>query len=282
MSENNTPPVAAAIQMASGPNVSANLIEADRLLKEAAEAGAILAVLPENFAMLGRRDEERLSEAEPEGDGPLQQWLAQRARQYGLWVVGGTIPLQADGQRCTGSCLVYDDQGERRARFDKMHLFDVTLPDSDERYHESASTRAGDEVVVLDSPVGRLGIAVCYDLRFPELFRAMSAQGAEVFAVPSAFTVQTGRAHWELLNRARAVENLAWVIAGAQGGYHVDGRETWGHSMIVDPWGTVVAQKEQGGGVITSPISLDKNASLRQRFPVLDHRRNDLWPLAKD
>lgn len=282
MSEGNPAPLAAAIQMASGPNVSANLIEADRLLKEAADAGAVLAVLPENFAMLGRRDEERLREAEPDGEGPLQDWLAQRARQYGLWIVGGTIPLQVDQERCAGSCLVYDDQGERRGRFDKMHLFDVTLPESGDLYHESASTRPGDQVVVLDSPVGRLGIAVCYDLRFPELFRAMSARGAEVFAVPSAFTRQTGRAHWELLNRARAVENLAWVIAGAQGGYHVEGRETWGHSMIVDPWGQVVAEKDQGAGVVTSPISLEKNASLRRRFPVLEHRRNDLWPLAAD
>ncbi len=276
-SQDNAPPVAAAIQMASGPKVSANLIEADRLLGEAAAAGASLAVLPENFAMLGRRDEERLSEAEPEGSGPLQEWLASQARKHRMWIVGGTIPLTAGDDKCTGSCLVFDADGERRARFDKMHLFDVSIPDSDERYHESASTRAGDEVVVIDSPVGRLGLAVCYDLRFPELFRAMAAQGAEVFAVPSAFTVQTGRAHWEMLCRARAVENLAWVIAGAQGGYHVDGRETWGHSLIVDPWGVVVAEQQQGAGVVTAPVAPEKRNRLRERFPVLEHRREQLW-----
>ncbi|MDQ2069956.1 carbon-nitrogen hydrolase family protein [Natronospira bacteriovora] len=266
-------PVIAAIQMASGPQVSANLIEAERLLEEARAAGACLAVLPENFAMLGQTDEERLQEAESDGDGPLQTWLADRARRLDMWIVGGTIPLAAGAGRVSGACLVYDDTGERRARFDKMHLFDVTLPDGRERYRESDSTRPGDEVVVIDSPVGRLGLAVCYDLRFPELFRAMTDQGAEVFAVPSAFTVQTGRAHWELLLRARAVENLAYVAAGAQGGFHVSGRETWGHSMIVEPWGSVVAERKQGAGVVTAPISLERLRTLRESFPVLEHRR---------
>lgn len=266
-------PIIAAIQMASGPQVSANLIEAERLLAEAAAAGACLAVLPENFAMLGRSDEERLTEAEEEGDGPLQAWLSDRARRHGMWIVGGTIPIKAGPDRVSGACLVYDDQGKRQARFDKMHLFDVTLPDGRERYRESDSTLAGDSVVVIDSPVGRLGLAVCYDLRFPELFRAMAEKGAEVFAVPSAFTVQTGRAHWELLLRARAVENLAYVVAGAQGGFHVSGRETWGHSMIVDPWGTVVAQQPQGPGVVTAEIALERLHSVRESFPVLNHRR---------
>lgn len=272
MSDDKPSPIAAAIQMASGPNVSANLIEAERLLATAAEQGAALAVLPENFAMLGQSDEDRVAHAEADGDGPLQEWLAGQARRHDLWIVGGTIPLAAESGRISGACLVMDETGARRARFDKMHLFDVTLPDGRETYSESASTRPGSDVVVLDSPIGRLGLAVCYDLRFPELFREMSAQGAEVFAVPSAFTAQTGRAHWELLLRARAVENLCYVVAGAQGGFHVSGRETWGHSMIVDPWGTVLAEQEQSAGSVTAEISLERLRSLRKRFPVLDHR----------
>jgi nitrilase len=274
MTDEKPSPRAAAIQMASGPNVSANLIEAERLLADAAEQGAALAVLPENFAMLGQSDEDRVAHAEPEGDGPLQEWLAAQARRHGLWIVGGTIPLAAEAGRVSGACLVTDEAGQVRGRFDKMHLFDVTLPDGKETYSESASTRPGREVVVLDSPIGRLGLAVCYDLRFPELFREMSAQGAEVFAVPSAFTAQTGRAHWELLLRARAVENLCYVVAGAQGGFHVSGRETWGHSMIVDPWGTILAEQEQGAGSVSAEISLERLRSLRKRFPVLEHRLN--------
>jgi len=266
--------IAAAIQMASGPNVSANLIEAERLLAAAAAEGAVLAVLPENFAMLGKEDAERVEFAEPDGDGPLQNWLSEQARRHNMWIVGGTIPIAAGKNQVSGACIVVDESGERRARFDKIHLFDVTLPDGgQEQYSESRSTRAGDQVVVIDSPVGRLGLAVCYDLRFPELFRRMSEQGAEVFAVPSAFTAQTGRAHWELLLRARAVENLAYVVAGAQGGFHVSGRETWGHSMIIDPWGNVLAECEQGAGVVTAHLAPEKLHSLRERFPVLEHRK---------
>lgn len=266
-------PKVAAIQMASGPNVSANLIQAEKLLAEAAAEGAALAVLPENFAMLGKTDSERLDHAEQEGDGPLQVWLAEQARRNDIWIVGGTIPLVASAGKVSGACLVYNHKGERRARFDKMHLFDVTLPDGREEYRESDSTEAGDQVVVVDSPLGRLGLAVCYDLRFPELFREMSAQGAEVIAVPSAFTAQTGRAHWEVLLRARAVENLCYMVAGAQGGFHVEGRETWGHSMIVDPWGSILAEKGQNPGVATAEISLERLRHLRERFPVLGHRR---------
>ncbi|MCP1727689.1 nitrilase [Natronospira proteinivora] len=266
-------PRAAAIQMASGPNVSANLIQAEKLLADAARDGAALAVLPENFAMLGKTDSERLNHAEQEGEGPLQTWLAEQARKHEMWIVGGTIPLAASPSKVSGACLVYDHHGERQARFDKIHLFDVTLPDGREEYRESASTQPGDQVVVLDSPIGRLGLAVCYDLRFPELFREMSAQGAEVIAVPSAFTAQTGRAHWEILLRARAVENLCYVVAGAQGGFHVEGRETWGHSMIVDPWGSILAEQGQGSGVAAADISLERLKQLRDRFPVLKHRR---------
>jgi nitrilase len=259
--------------MASGPQVSANLIEAERLLAMAAQAGASLAVLPENFAMLGQRDDERLAHAEADGAGPLQDWLAEQAVRHEMWIVGGTIPLRADASRVYGACIVVDEKGGRRARFDKMHLFDVSIPGRDEQYHESASTRAGDTVVVLDSPVGRLGLAVCYDLRFPELFRQMADEGAEVFAVPSAFTVLTGKAHWELLVRARAVENLSYVIAPAQGGYHVGGRETWGHSMIVDHWGSLLGEQAQGAGVVTADINLERLHGTREKFPVLSHRR---------
>jgi len=267
------PPVVAAIQMASGPQVSANLLQAESLLAQAAEAGASLAVLPENFAMLGAKDSDRLAHAEAEGDGPLQEWLADQARRHSMWIVGGTLPIQSAPGKISAACIVVNDAGQQQGRFDKMHLFDVTLPDGRERYSESESTEPGDKVVVLDSPLGRLGLAVCYDLRFPELFRAMADKGAEVIAVPSAFTAQTGRAHWEILLRARAVENLCYVVAGAQGGFHVEGRETWGHSMIVDPWGSILAEQGQGNGVAIAEISLSRMKHLRERFPVLNHRR---------
>jgi len=267
-------PRIAAVQMATGPNVNANLIEVERVIRDAAEAGAGLVVLPENFAFMGRQDQDQLAIAETDDDGPLQSFLSKIAARYGIWLVGGTIPIASSTQqRVRAASLVFNDQGTRVARYDKMHLFDVDVPGTGERYEESAVIEPGDEAVVLDTPYGRLGVMVCYDLRFPELARHMLDRGLEVLAVPSAFTAMTGKAHWETLVRARAIENLAYVIAAAQGGYHLSGRETHGHSMIVDPWGTVLAQVPRGSGCICCPVDRGFQDSVRRTFPTLQHRR---------
>ena len=267
--------ILAALQMASGPRLDANLAEAGRLLRLAAAEGAALAVLPEYFAQFGLPEHERVAAAERAGAGPGQDFLARMAQETGLWIVGGSLPMKTDdSSRVRGACLLYDNNGDVIARFDKQHLFDVHLPEKDEHYEESAWTEPGDSVIVADTPFGRLGLAVCYDLRFPELFRSMSAQGVDIFALPAAFTASTGRAHWEILLRARAVENLAYVIAAAQGGYHANGRETFGDSMIVDPWGGVLARRtEHGSGIVTAKIDLERQRRLRRTFPVLNHRR---------
>lgn len=268
---------AAAIQMCSGPELADNLREAMRWLDEAARAGARLAVLPENFAFLGRSDAERLSAAEPPDDGPIQEFLAGRARALGMWIVGGTVPLATpQGKRLRAAALVYDDEGHCIARYDKMHLFDVSLPERNEHYRESAVTEPGTGPCVVPTPFGRLGIAVCYDLRFPELFRRMLDDGMELVALPAAFTVPTGRAHWELLVRARAVENLCPVIAAAQEGRHPHGRETYGDTMIVGAWGEVLARRPHGPGVVVADLDPAGLRDLRARFPALAHRRPDL------
>jgi nitrilase len=264
----------AAVQMASGPNVDANLLEAERLIREAAQAGAGLVVLPENFAFMGRRIQDVVPLAEQDGEGPLQAFLARTAGKYAVWLVGGTLPLAArTPDRVRAACLVHDDRGRRVGRYDKSHLFDVKVPGADERYEESAAIEPGEATMVIDSPFGRLGIAVCYDLRFPEQFRQMLDDGMELVAIPSAFTAITGKAHWETLVRARAIENLAYVVAGAQGGYHINGRETHGHSMIVDPWGSILAEVPRGTGAICADMDADYLQSVRRNFPVIDHRR---------
>jgi len=264
----------AAVQMASGPNATANLIEAERLIELAAEAGAGLVVLPENFAFMGKEDRDLLALVESDGAGQLQDFLARSALRYGVWIVGGTIPLRGTHpERVRSATLIYNAQGDRVARCDKMHLFDVVLPDAGERYQESATIEAGDESPVIDTPFGRLGVLVCYDLRFPEAARRMIDSGLEILAVPAAFTALTGKAHWEILIRARAIENLAYVVAAAQGGFHLSGRETYGHSMIVDPWGNVLAQIPRGVGQICCTLDRDRQASIRRTFPVLGHRR---------
>jgi nitrilase len=264
----------AAVQMATGPNVSANLLEADRLVREAADAGAGLVVLPENFAFMGKRDQDVLTLREREGEGPIQAFLAEAADRHGIWLVGGTVPLSAsDAGRIRSSCLVFNDRGERVARYDKLHLFDVNVPGADERYTESSTIEPGDDIIVLDTPFGRLGVAVCYDLRFPEMFRQMLDSGMELLALPAAFTAITGKAHWETLVRARAIENLAYVVAAAQGGYHVNGRETYGHSMIVDPWGAVLTELPRGNGCICHALDRDLQTSVRRNFPAIEHRR---------
>ncbi|MGH8115395.1 MAG: carbon-nitrogen hydrolase family protein [Rhodanobacteraceae bacterium] len=271
---------AAAIQMNSVDDVAANLREAERLLGEAASAGAALAVLPENFAFMGARDTAKLAHAEAEGSGPIQQLLSDSAKRLSMWIVGGTLPMAVPGRRdkvCAAS-LVYDAQGQCVARYDKVHLFDVDVArdGANERYRESGSIEAGaPRIVVEPTPVGRLGLSVCYDLRFPELYRALTAQSAEILCVPSAFTEKTGAAHWEILLRARAVENLCFVIAPGQCGTHPGGRRTWGHSMIVGPWGEILAQRVAGEGVVIAQLDLEKQAAIRSSFPVLTHRRMD-------
>ena len=265
---------AAAIQLASGSNLHANLLEVEKLVDQAARQGARLAVLPENFAFMGHTCQEISRIRETDGKGPLQDFLAQLAARLGIWLVGGTVPLEADDpDKARAACLVYDDQGRRVARYDKIHLFDVQLAENGERYEESAIFESGAGPVVVDSPFGRLGLAVCYDLRFPELFRALVDLGAEIIVLPSAFTAVTGRAHWETLVRARAIENLVYLVAAGQGGFHVNGRETHGHSMIVDPWGRVLAQRERGAGAVLAEISLDNLRNTRRQFPCLEHRR---------
>ena len=277
----------AAIQMTSGPEVAPNLAVAETLIAAATVAGAGLVVLPENFALMARGDAERLGVAEDDGHGPIQDFLAATARRHKLWLVGGTLPMKTmQPKKVRSACLLFDDQGRRVARYDKMHLFDAHLSwrapsgqncdveqSNGETYRESAVFESGTEVVVADTPFGKLGLAVCYDLRFPELFRAMLDHGAEVFAIPSAFTALTGRAHWEVLVRARAIENLAWVIAAAQGGRHANGRETHGHSMVVSPWGEVLARHESGPGMALAECDAARQREMRAQLPSLQHRK---------
>jgi nitrilase len=260
--------------MTSAAAVADNLADAARLLAEAAAAGARVAVLPENFALMGRREADKLAAAEAPGDGPIQAMLAQAAARLGLWIVAGTVPLRVEGEpRVAAACLVYDGHGKQVARYDKIHLFDVDIPGRDEAYRESANNRPGDAVVVVDTPAGRLGLSICYDVRFPELFRQMSAAGATWFTVPAAFTVPTGEAHWETLLRARAIENLCGVVAAAQVGQHANGRATYGNSVIIDHWGRVLAVRPQQPGVVLADLDAAAQAEARQRFPALAHRR---------
>lgn len=263
----------AAIQMTSGPDVAANLAQAQVLLQQAAGRGAQLAALPENFCFLGLKDADKRAVAESEGEGPVQEFLARTARGLSLWIVAGTIPLvaSADG-RVAAASLVYNCDGARVARYDKIHLFDVDIPGRAESYRESAHVAPGTGPVVLDTPLGRLGLSVCYDVRFPELYRELSAQGAQLLAVPSAFTGPTGRAHWETLLRARAIENLCYVIAPAQSGIHPSGRETYGDSMIIDYWGRILQRVPRGRGCVVAEVDLARQSAVRDSFPALKHR----------
>ncbi|MBV8741532.1 MAG: carbon-nitrogen hydrolase family protein [Sinobacteraceae bacterium] len=263
----------AAIQMTSGHEVAANLEQARPLLEEAAARGALLAVLPENFAFLGLRDADKRAIAEADGAGPIQDFLAATARRLQLWVVAGTVPLRAgaDG-RVAAASLVYNASGERVARYDKIHLFDVNVPGKAESYRESAHVAPGAQLALVDTPAGRLGLSVCYDVRFPELYRQLSAGGAQLLAIPSAFTAPTGRAHWQTLLRARAIENLCYVVAPAQSGIHSSGRETYGDSMIVDYWGRVLARLPRGTGCVLAAVDLEHQRQVRDSFPALQHR----------
>lgn len=264
----------AAIQMASGPNVNANLLEAGRLIAKAADAGAGMVALPENFAIMGINEQDKVAVRERDGQGPVQDFLAQQAVKHGIWVVGGTIPMVAPSPtKVLAACLVYNDAGARVARYDKLHLFDVSLKEGAEKYTESETIEHGKDVVVIDSPFGRMGLAVCYDLRFPEMFRKMLDQGMELVVLPAAFTAITGKAHWEVLVRARAIENLCYVVAAAQGGYHVNGRETHGDSMVVNPWGVVIDRLPRGSGVVMADIDRVQLAAIRRSLPAISHRR---------
>jgi nitrilase len=259
----------AAVQLASGPSVAANLNEARRLIAMAAKQGAKLVALPEYFAIMGMQDTDKVKVREAEGSGPIQQFLAETAKKHKIWVVGGSVPLvSSDPNRVRNSSLVYDDKGKLVARYDKIHLFGFEM--GKEQYSEQRTIEPGGEVKVVDSPFGRLGLSICYDLRFPELYRAM--KDVDIILVPSAFTETTGKAHWETLIRARAIENLAYVIAPAQGGYHLNGRETHGDSMIVDPWGVVLDRLPRGSGVVIAGINPDYVRRLRKSLPALAHR----------
>jgi deaminated glutathione amidase len=264
----------AAIQMTSSHVVAENLASAAALLREAKDAGALVACLPENFSFIGLKDADKLQVAEPDGNGPVQTFLSDIARQLDLWILGGTIVIRTnDSDRVANSSLLIDAHGKRVARYDKIHLFDVSIPGRNEQYRESTHVLAGRDPVIADTPVGRLGLSVCYDMRFPELYRELVLQGAEWLAMPAAFTVPTGRAHWETLLRARAIENLCYVVAPAQSGLHTSGRETYGDSLIVDYWGQVLSRLARGTGVITADIDLASQAESRARFPALDNRQ---------
>ena len=266
----------AALQMNSAASVEANLLTARKLLEQARARGAQLAALPENFAIMGRTEEDKLAVSEAMGEGPIQAFLSRCASELGLWIIAGTIPIRAENGsgKVAAACLVFDDKGKFVTRYDKIHLFDVDLPDRDEHYRESATIAAGSKPVVVNTPVGRVGLSVCYDVRFPELFRVLQDQGAEILCLPAAFTAATGKAHWETLIRARAIENLCYVIAPAQSGTHENGRETWGDSMVVDPWGHILERvAEPGSGLAVGEIDRTLQQQMRARFPSLTHRR---------
>ena len=263
----------AAVQMTSGVDVTANLATARRLLAQAAGQGAQLAVLPENFALMARRERDKRAIAETDGDGPVQNALAETARDLKLTLVAGTFPIRVPGEeRVAAASLVYGPDGSRLGRYDKIHLFDVNVPDAAESHRESAGMVPGRGIGVFDTPVGRLGVVVCYDLRFPELFRRMIDAGAQLFVVSAAFTVPTGEAHWHLLLRARAVENLCHLVAAAQAGAHENGRETYGHSAIIDCWGRVLGELAAGEGVVSGEVDFERQARVRAEFPALEHR----------
>ncbi|MFO8141261.1 MAG: carbon-nitrogen hydrolase family protein [Marinobacter sp.] len=270
----------AAIQMVSSHDLEANLAEAGRLLREAAAAGAKVAVLPENFAVLATAQMLACGRQEAGAESVIRRFLSGQARLLGLWIVGGSLPLatRPDGSeladRVRASCLVYNDQGQEVARYDKIHLFDAMVEDSQGQYRESDTFEPGDQVVTVETPAGRLGLAICYDLRFPELFRALREQGADWVCLPSAFTWQTGDAHWHALIRARAIENQVWVVAPGQGGQNSPRRKTYGHSLICDPWGKVLSEiEEQGPGLVCADLNADYLDQVRTRMPVWQHRR---------
>lgn len=265
----------AAIQMVSTDAVAENLELAGKLIAEAVSKQAKLVTLPENFPLMGKKDTERLTIKEAFGNGPLQSFLSEQAKQHQIYLLGGTIPLQSEKpDKVFPASLLYDPKGECIARYNKIHLFDVLVDEAnDESYRESDAFEAGNEIVVAATEIGNIGLSVCYDLRFPEMYRKMHENNVQIITAPSAFTATTGEAHWESLLRTRAVENLCYVIASNQGGVHVNERETWGHSMIVDPWGSILASVDKGPGIAVAAIDLEKQARLRKMFPALSHMK---------
>lgn len=277
----------AAIQMVSGADVQANLACAAGLIAKAAAQGAQVVLLPECFAVFGSADLARVAEDEISGARPIQRFLAEQARQHSIWLIGGSIPLpRAPGQKAMAACLVFDEQGREVARYDKLHLFDVEVADNQRSYQESRDYAYGDQVVCIDTPVARIGLSICYDLRFAELYLALCRAGAELIVVPSAFTAVTGAAHWEVLLRARAIETQCYILAANQGGLHPGGRETFGHSCLIDPWGETQETLAEGEGVVCGTLDLDYLRSVRGRMPVAQHRRfaaaDTLVPAAKE
>ena len=264
----------AAIQLTSGPNIQANLYEVSNYFDEIGKLRSKLVVLPENFALMPEKDNDFLKYSEIEGKGPIQEFLIESAIKYKFWIVGGSIPIKTkDKKKVTATTFVYDDKGKVRCRYDKIHLFDVKLPNSNESYNESKVFAHGKKIHVIETPAGITGLSCCYDLRFPELFRLQLKYGVETFILPAAFTEQTGKVHWKTLVKARAIENLCYIITACQGGYHINGRKTYGHSMIVNPWGQISAEISSGKGFIYSKINRKQLHSIRKNFPVLEHIR---------
>ncbi|GAB6067753.1 carbon-nitrogen hydrolase family protein [Methylothermus subterraneus] len=270
-------PIVAAVQMTSGPDLVANLEAAKVEIAKAAAQGAELVLLPENFAFMGRSERDKLAIMEPEGQGRIQDFLAATAASLKLWLVGGSVPLRAGPTKAYAACLIYGPDGKLKGRYDKIHLFDVDLPGTTESYRESDTIVPGEKPLVLDTPLGKLGVAICYDIRFPELTRRLSAQGLEILLVPAAFTAHTGAAHWEVLLRARAIENQCYVVAADQGGVHANGRQTYGHSMIIDPWGRVLAELGETPGVCAARFDRRVLDEVRRAFPALTHRKPYLF-----
>lgn len=269
---------AAAIQMTSGRDVARNLTDAGRLIASAAEQGAGLVVLPENFSFMGAEDAERLAVAEEPGNGRAQQFLAEQSARRNVWLVGGTIPVRVENDRAASRSMLFSPRGECVAHYDKIHLFDVEIPDDEtdsdaESYRESATTVPGSEVVVAESAFGRIGLSVCYDLRFPALFHRLGMMGMDILSMPAAFTVPTGQVHWQPLLQARAIESLCYVVAAGQWGEHAGGRKTWGQSMIIGPWGEVMSMLQAGAGVVLAELDMIRLARIRHSFPALRHRR---------
>ncbi|GGX00784.1 carbon-nitrogen hydrolase family protein [Undibacterium macrobrachii] len=260
----------AAIQMVSVSKPDTNIQTAERLLRQAKSQGAELAVLPEYWSIMGLRDTDKVNFAEPPSGGVLQSFLGQMAKELQMTIIGGTIPLQSeDSQKIYNACLVYDANGMQIARYDKIHLFG--FQNGEESYQESNTIKEGDDIVSFESAIGKVGLGICYDLRFPELFRNMGP--CSLLVLPAAFTYTTGQAHWEILLRARAIENQCYVLASAQGGIHESGRRTWGHSMLIDPWGKVITCLDEGEGLVIADLDLDAMLKIRSNLPALKHRR---------
>ncbi|KTC75618.1 hydrolase [Legionella birminghamensis] len=262
---------AAVLQMVSTANVDENLRQVDTLLATARAQAVELVVLPENFVFMGLKETDKLHLAEPYLNGAIQDKISHYARKHGLWIIAGTIPVKGlHDDKVRSSSLVFDDKGRCAARYDKIHLFDVRVSDQ-EAHQESLTIERGSELIVVETPIGKIGLTVCYDLRFPELYQQLVMRGAELFTVPSAFTAITGLAHWEILLRARAIENLCYVLAANQGGAHQNGRQTYGHSMIIEPWGKILGQHDKNAGMVTAEIDLPRLHQLRRQFPCIEH-----------